>query len=321
MKKTLFTVLLLCVAGTCYCWGFFAHRLINRYAIFLLPPEMLTLYKTHIAFITEHAVDADKRRYAVEGEGVRHYIDIDSYGEYPFDNLPRKWTEAVEKFGEDTVIENGIVPWAVQTTLSRLTFAFKNKNLSQILRYSSDLGHYIADAHVPLHASSNHNGQHTGQKGIHGFWESRIPELFAEKEFDFFIGKAEYIKDVESYIWDRILESALAADSVLLFERQLDKEFKGSKYAFEPRNETFIRQYSSQYSGEYSSRLNGMVERRMRQSVFAVASFWFTAWVNAGQPDLKELVNRGISESETKAFQELDKAWKTGKIKGREHEN
>lgn len=321
MKKTLFTVLLACVAGQCLCWGFFAHRLINQYAVFLLPPEMVVFYKPHLHYIFEHAVDADKRRYAVAGEGVRHYIDIDNYGEYPYTSLPRKWTEAIDKFGEEVVIENGIVPWAVQTSLLRLTFAFKNKNLAQILRYSSDLGHYIADAHVPLHASSNHNGQHTDQKGIHGFWESRLPELFADNDFNFFIGKAEYIKDAESYIWDRVKESALAADSVLSFEKLLNKEYKGSKYAFEPRNDAFIRQYSSNYSKEYNHLLNGMVERRMRQSIFAVASFWFTAWVNAGQPDLQELSNQSISESEAVEFVELDKAWKNGKIKGREHED
>ena len=83
------------------------------------------------------------------------------------------------------------------------------------MKYSAEIGHYIADAHVPLHASSNHNGQLTNQKGIHGFWESRVPELLAEKEFDFFIGKAEYIQNPGEFIWKRVLESAKAADTVL----------------------------------------------------------------------------------------------------------
>ena len=76
--------------------------------------------------------------------------------------------------------------------LHRLTDAFKEKDQAKILKLSAEIGHYIADAHVPLHAHSNHNGQYTGQQGIHGFWESRIPELLAEKEWDFFIGKAAY---------------------------------------------------------------------------------------------------------------------------------
>ena len=121
--------------------------------------------------------------------------------------------------------------------LGRLTKAFKEKNYSSILKNSAELGHYIADAHVPLHASRNHNGQHTDQKGIHGFWESRIPELLADKEFDFFIGKAQYIKNPGAFIWDRVLESALAADSVLKFEKELSIQFPGDKkYAFEKRN-------------------------------------------------------------------------------------
>ena len=95
------------------------------------------------------------------------------------------------------------------------------KNFKTISR----IGHYIADAHVPLHANSNHNGQYTDQKGIHGFWESRIPELLAEKEWDFFIGKAEYIKNPGDFIWKRVLESAAAADTVLRFEKELSKTF------------------------------------------------------------------------------------------------
>ena len=147
------------------------------------------------------AQETDKRRYAVPDEGPRHYIDIDHYGVYPYSTLPRKWTEAAAKFGEDSLNKLGIVPWHVQTMLNRLTNAFKEKNYSLIMKNSAEIGHYISDAHVPLHASSNHNGQLTNQKGIHGFWESRVPELLAEKEFDFFIGKADYIQNPGDFIW------------------------------------------------------------------------------------------------------------------------
>ncbi len=177
------------ITSQSYCWGFFAHKKINYYAVFLLPPQMMILYKPNIEFITEHAIDPDKRRYAVAAEGPRHYMDIDYYGNYPYIELPHYWKDAVAKYGEDTLAANGIVPWHVQTMLGRLTNAFKEKNFFLIMKNSTEIGHYIADAHVPLHASSNHNGQLTNQKGIHGFWESRIPELLADKQFDFFIGK------------------------------------------------------------------------------------------------------------------------------------
>ena len=326
MKKAilflLFTCILLVSNNNVYCWGFYAHQKINYYAVFLLPPEMMVLFKPNIGFLSEHAIDPDKRRYAVPDEGPRHYIDIDNYGKFPYPELPRKWNDAVAKFGEDSLKQNGIVPWHVQVMQSRLTNAFKTKNYSLIMKYSAEIGHYISDAHVPLHASSNHNGQHTNQKGIHGFWESRVPELLAEKEWDFFIGKAGYIEDPGDFIWKRVLESALAADTVLQYERDLTLQFADDqKYAFENRNGKTIRQYSSAFTIAYNKKLDGMIERRMRQSIYAIASFWYTAWVNAGQPDLKTLIKQKFTEADTKEFEDLNKQWSSGgKMIGREEQ-
>jgi hypothetical protein len=321
LRKISFILLLLLISHTCLCWGFFAHKKINYYAVFLLPPDMLTLYKQHIDFLSEHSVDPDKRRYAVPEEGPRHYIDIDHYGNYPFTELPRKWSEAVERFTEDTLMQYGVAPWWVQTMLSRLTEAFKEKNQIKILRLSAEIGHYISDTHVPLHACSNHNGQFTDQRGIHGFWESRLPELLADNTWDFFIGKAEYIKNPGEFIWQRVLESAAAADTVLRFEKELSEKFPpDQKFAFEDRNGVTIRQYSAAFARAYDKMLNGMTERRMRQSIHAIASFWYTAWVSAGQPDLKELSGRELSEEDLKEFELLNTAWKSSAIKGREHE-
>ncbi len=283
---------------------------------------MMVLYKPNINFIGEHAVDPDKRRYAVKDEGPRHYIDIDHYGVYPFVSLPHKWKDAVDKFGEDSLKGYGIVPWHIQVMLGRLTAAFKEKNFTKIMKNSAELGHYIADAHVPLHANSNHNGQYTNQRGIHGFWESRVPELLAEKEFDFFIGKAIYITDPVGFTWARVLESAKAADSVLNFEKELTKQFGADqKYAFENRNGVVIRQYSWAFTIAFNKKLEGMIERRMRQSIFAVASFWYTAWVNAGQPDLKGLSKQAFSASDAKEFDELNTQWRVGsKMIGKQEE-
>ena len=315
-------VLLLITNYHVYCWGFYAHQKINYYAVFLLPPEMMVLFKPNISFLSEHAIDPDKRRYAVPDEGPRHYIDIDHYGAYPYTALPHKWADAVAKFGEDSLQQHGIVPWHVQTMLNRLTKAFTEKNYSLIMKNSAEIGHYISDAHVPLHASSNHNGQLTNQKGIHGFWESRVPELLAEKEFDFFIGKADYLQNPGDFIWKRVLESAKAADTVLRYERELTLLFPDDKkYAFENRNGKTIRQYSSAFTMAYNKKLDGMIERRMRQSIYAIASFWYTAWVNAGQPDLKELVTQKFTEADIKEFENLNKQWSLGsKMIGREEQ-
>ncbi|MEQ8905627.1 zinc dependent phospholipase C family protein [Ekhidna sp.] len=275
-------------------WGFFAHRKINRLAVFTLPPEMIIFYKQNIQYITEKAVNPDMRRYAVKAEAARHYIDVDVYGDSAVYKMPRYWDEAVEKYSEDTLRAYGIVPYHINRMAYWLITAFQNKDADQILRLSSDLGHYIADANVPLHTTENYNGQLSGQYGIHGFWESRLPELFAEN-YDLLSGKAEYVENIQLYTWDAVVKAHEALDSVLLFEKQLTKRYPESKkYGYEERGQSTIRTYSYDFSSDYHRRLNGMVERRMRSSIKMVGDIWFSCWVKAGQPDLSDLLTDEI---------------------------
>src|SRR4051794_38515860 len=123
MKKSGLVFICICFSHQSFCWGFYCHKLVNYYAVFLLPPEMMTLYKKHIQYLNDHAVDPDKRRYAVKEEAARHYIDMDHYGKYPFNSLPRTWIEATKKYSEDSLKAYGIVPWHIQIMLARLTKA------------------------------------------------------------------------------------------------------------------------------------------------------------------------------------------------------
>jgi hypothetical protein len=317
-KAVVISLLMLATFYRGYGWGFYAHRLINQQALFLLPPSMISLYKLHILYIGEHAVDPDKRRYAVADEGPRHYIDMDRYEKDAFRSMNVSWSQACKTHSEDTLRAHGIVPWWIQVMLARLTQAFRDGNLNRILKVSAELGHYVGDAHVPLHTSSNHNGQHTNQHGIHGFWESRIPELLAESEWDLWIGRAQYIKDPLQYTWRIIHESAKAADSVLFLERKLNERIPAqNKYAFENRNGVLTKQYSDFYTRKYDHELNGMVERRFRQSVLAVASFWYTAWVNAGQPDCRKIAGMENTPDDVHEYETLNLKWKEGRILGR----
>lgn len=268
-------------------WGFYAHKRVNRYAVFTLPEELVGFYKKHIDHLTEHAVDADKRRYAIKEEAPRHYIDIDHYGENPFQEMPRKWTDAVEKFSEDTLLAYGIVPWHIQTVYNRLVKAFEQKDIDYILKNSADLGHYVSDAHVPLHTTENYDGQLTNQKGIHAFWESRLPELFAD-DYDYLVGTAEYQYSVLDVAWKAVESSFNSLDSVLLFDKELSLEFEQDKqYSYEKRGTKTIKVKSADYSLAYHTKLDGMVERRLRLSIISIGNLWYSAWVDAGQPILE----------------------------------
>jgi hypothetical protein len=300
-------------------WGFFGHKRINRVAVFTLPPEMFGFFKEHIEYITEHAVDPDKRRYAVEGEAQRHYIDIDHYEKDsldPFEVVPRKWYDAVDKFTEDTLQAYGIVPWHINVMKMRLQKAFESKNVDLILKNAADIGHYIGDAHVPLHTTENYNGQLTGQRGIHGLWESRIVELNSE-DYDYFVGKGRYVKSVLDFAWDAVEASHAAVDSVLSMEKILTAEFPSDqKYSYEQRGQTVIQVYSKAFCDEYSNRMGGMVERRMREAIIAVGSIWYTAWVDAGQPDLSALTNTPPTAELLKELEELENLYEHSEHKG-----
>ena len=299
-------------------WGFFAHQQINRMAVFTLPSEMMPLYKSRIQFLTDNAVNPDKRRYAIPDEAPRHFIDLDVYADTTRETLPRSWSAAVAKFGADTLAMHGIVPWHIQLVKYQLTEAFKERNVRRILRLSADIGHYIADANVPLHTTRNYNGQFTSQTGIHGFWESRLPELFSTT-YDWVVGPAEYLEKPQQRAWRAVFDAHAALDSVLLMERNLTAELgESQKWNFEDRNGQTIKVYSAAFSARYHERLRGQVERQMRASIKMVGDFWYTCWVDAGQPDLKKLARQVGDDSEQTETAAEQQSWLKRLFKARE---
>ncbi|MEO5905156.1 MAG: zinc dependent phospholipase C family protein [Saprospiraceae bacterium] len=371
-------------------WGFFGHRLINRVAVYTLPTEMIGWYKPHIDYLSEHAVDPDKRRYATKHEAVRHYMDLDHWGKGNFDHVPRFWDQAlamnliayqlhtddtifylepipVENWNDsiedlpqrlqivrqlylphyyddepevdcdtlnqlypmlchldgevrlgDGLSEHGIIPYHLQSMQRRLTNAFKDNNLESIMRLSAEIGHYIGDACVPLHTTTNYNGQLTNQVGIHAFWESRIPELFALEEFDMVVGSATYIEDPVSYYWNLVLDSHQEVDRVLGLEKELSVTYPTDKqFCFEDRANQNIRTQCSAYAEAYHLAMDKMVEDRFRVAVKALGDAWYTAWIDAGQPTPPENISIAKRTAED---EEIDEAVQRGKGRGRDHE-
>jgi hypothetical protein len=320
MKKACLwlALLLICLVTTGF-WGFFAHQRINRLAVFTLPPDMISFYKKHIDYISETAVNPDQRRFSDPEEAPRHYIDIDHYGDSALYKMPRYHHKAVTKYTEDTLKAYGILPWHINRIFFQLKEAFLLKDPQRILKLSAEIGHYIADAHVPLHTTENYNGQLSGQEGIHAFWESRLPELFSN-DYDFLVGRANYLSDTQMAAWQAVESSHLAVDSVLQIEKKISALSAEKKYSFEAKGKQTLKVYSKEYAESYHKLLSGMVERRMRASIKMIGDFWFTAWVDAGQPDLKMLIDYTPSEAELQQRREELERWKQQKVKSRDHE-
>lgn len=295
-------------------WGFYAHKRIARLAVFTLPSDLIGFYKSNIDQITENAVNPDKRRYTDSLEASKHYLDADHFGHSPFDSIPKLWKDAVTKYSEDTLRAYGTVPWEIERTYNKLVQAFAKKDSSAIILTSADLCHYIADAHVPLHTTENYNGQLTGQLGIHSFWESRLPELYADS-YDYFVGKAYYLDNPLAEAWKIVTNTFTLVDSTLSIEKRINKNFPSDrKYNYSERNGKVIKQYSEEYSKAYHDALAGMVETQMKKAILATGCFWYSAWIDAGQPDLKNIYNK---KTNIKAINAEHQMYLDGKVKGR----
>jgi len=306
--------------NTGFIWGFYGHQQINRLAVFTLPPEMIGFYKKNITYITEASVNPDKRRFTVVDEAPRHYIDLDHFGDSALYKMPRYWSDAVEQYTEDTLKAYGVLPWHINRMYLRLKDAFLVRDPQRILKVSAEIGHYLADAHVPLHTTENYNGQLTGQTGIHGLWESRLPELFSQR-YDFFTGRAYYIDNPQLEAWKAIELSHLAVDSVLRIEKALAQKFGDRKHSFETKGKQTVKVYSREYAMAYHEALSGMVERQMRTCIRRIGSYWYTAWVDAGQPDIKSFINYEPTKEELEERRLEAEAWKARNYSVRQHDD
>lgn len=274
---------------------------------------MSGFYRSNIEYITEHAISADKRRYVDSSEAPKHFLNADHYGKNPFGVIPQNWYDAAIKYSADTLKKYGTVPWTIQLNYYELVKAFKEHDTTRILSTSANLGHYIADAHVPLHLTQNYNGQLTNQTGVHALWESRIPELFGNN-YNYYVGKARYIEPPLAEAFKICRSSFKSADTVLRFERLLNKVYPpNKKYEMVQHGNKMVRDYSVAYAAAYQKMLKGMVQRRMRSAILAVGSYWYSAWVDAGQPDLDKLIKEPLRESERKKIQQEETLYRTGK--------
>ena len=267
-------------------WGFWAHPIINKEAITLLPEPLKSFYSANEEFISKHAVDPDVRRNEDRNEAYYHYIDIDKYGKYPNFEIPHSYEEAVKKYGADTVMRNGIVPWRVGWITDSLSNAMKTGNIEKVLHFSADLGHYVADMNVPLHTTENYDGQMTGNIGVHARWESGIPERYGDAYSYSGIDSITYIHDPIEHAFGIVMHSYSLIDKIFRADSIAKSGVPADQlYRVEEHDGRKSYIYSDEYYKKFNAELNGMVESQMRMAVREVASYWYTAWVNAGKPN------------------------------------
>lgn len=265
--------------GSASAWGFEAHKFIADRMVELLPPELKPLFEKRRAFIVERSVDPDLwRNVGWEEEPPNHFLDMDygAFGPYPFDALPRDYTAAVQKFGKDVVHTQGLLPWRTAEFYGNLQREFASLKrqpapgyaVDNIVLHAAILAHYVSDGHVPLHAVVNYNGQATGQDGLHSRWES---ELFERNRQSIVAkpGPLTAVSNPRDFMFEVLLASNRAAANVFESDRQATagREF-----------------YDDGYFEAFGKGTLPTLERRLNDSITAVASMIVSAWEQAGKP-------------------------------------
>lgn len=259
-----------------FAWGFEAHRFVMDRAIALLPDALRPLFEKNRTMVVERAIDPDTWRTAgFDTESPNHFLDIDwaGYGTYPFAGLPRDYTAAVAKFGINRIRQNGTLPWRTEEYFGNLRRAFEDYSRRgaygrfDILFFAAALGHYVADAHVPFHAVENYDGHLTKQHGIHARFESSLFERYRD-QLTIRPQPARPITNPRDFVFDALIEGTELVPSIL----KSDLDAIGAREA-----------YDEAYYRAFFAANRAVLERRLNESITAVAGIIVGAWEGAGR--------------------------------------
>jgi hypothetical protein len=229
--------------------------------------------KADSAFYESHASDADIRRNNSDtsfyAEWPRHFLDIDDYPN--FKNLPRDLPTLINLYGWERVKQNGINPWATAWLAETLAAQLQRNDLGNARQTMSDLGHYIGDAHQPLHATANYNGQLSGNYGIHSRYESSMLNIY-QNEVIIAPESVQYVGSVLDFAFEYLYESNSYVDSVMDAD-DYAKAASGWNGSGTP---------PSSYYAALWEKTKSYTKLQVQRGSVDLARIWYTAWVNAG---------------------------------------
>lgn len=249
-------------------WGGVGHNKIS-YNTKLSVANQLSFFPAWADSLALHASDADNRKSKDPTEGPKHFIDIDNYSEFVNTGyISHDYDSLVAKYGYNTVINNGILPWAILNTADSLKEAFKKNDMHKAMLIASDLGHYIADAHMPLHITKNYNGQLTGQSGVHSRYETTMIGKF-QNQIIYSGDSLKYIDNLSDFVFKMINENYKYVDSVLAADAT------AKSYAGNTDSET--------YYNKLWELTKGFTIRLFKSASNKIACVIYTEWINSGR--------------------------------------
>lgn len=253
-------------------WGSVGHKKINQHCPASLPYTMTFLKANYLLILPAHASDADYRKDSDPTEGPKHYIDIDNYPEFVSSGkIPMSWDSVVNMHGASYVLDQGTLPWATIAAYDTLKACYERKDWTKAGLIAADLGHYVADGHMPLHITANYNGQLSGQTGIHSRYESSMISKY-NSQILYEDDSVEVIDNVAGTIFSYIYHNYQFVDSLLYADKMADSIAGSSS--------------GNLYYAELWNRTGTFTTELFKRASFTLAGLIYTAWVEAGSPTM-----------------------------------
>ena len=274
MRRRLLALCVLLTLALCFGprssfgWGQSADRFITNKAVDTLPPEMLPFFDANRQFLVQHATDPESEN--KDSDERNGFIRLDHYGQFPFSALPHAYTAAVSKFTRRTVEMYGLLPWQIGIYSKKLTDAMEARNWPEAKLSAAILAYYVAAAHDPFNTTMNHDGSLSEQPGVNERFGAGLVDRY---QLFFFVkpNEATFIRDPTEHAF----HSAMSAHTWL--ENVLWSDYRAHQG---------LTSYGDSYYDRFYAQAGAVLVRQFSDAATDVGSFWMTAWINAGRPQL-----------------------------------
>ena len=284
---------ILLVPASLLAWGEKGHLMINRVAIAAAAPklpEFMNADREHLIF---NAYEPD--RWRDEGrtpmnlaQELDHYLNLEEWG--AVSTLPADRYSFIQQLTSRGVdLKIGYLPYAMIENYGRLVNAFRywrnaktpmdrESSRANAVYVAGVLGHYVGDGSQPMHLTIHHHGwaakvpnpkHYTTDYGIHARYES----LYVNAAIDI----AKVKPDVRTpqrlpNVWEAI------------------KQYLSHNFSeLEPL-------YELEKAGEFNPEKPGLkgtqfIATELARAGTMLASLWYTAWLESGEPVPKANAN------------------------------
>jgi len=251
-------------------WGRNGHRLVVNKAIDTLPQDIRPFFESNLALLSQHVTDPLDTIAKSPTEKHNHFILLDKYGRFPFDALPRNYKAALTKFGKPKLDANGLLPWQIGVYSEKLTEAMKAGKWDEARLNAAILANYVAEAHDPFNTTDNFDGRLSAQPGVNERFGTTLVDRFSSF-FPMRPNDAIFINDPT----DRAFEACLSSHSWLETILLADRNARRGENSF-----------TDEYYDRFYNQAAAILIRQLSDAATDVGSFWYTAWKNAGSPQL-----------------------------------